>query len=187
MQKRVIISILNWNSAALTMRCIRSLLALDAYPDVQTEIVVTDNGSRAEDHAELRTLLAGLPVPLKRNESNLGFAGGHNGMMQAAINGHADFVWLVNSDAEVTPASLGRMLAVMDDDSRCGAVSPLIVVPGSDKIDFCGARHDWQKLGSVFSKSIEQTRAMEAAYPSDMWLMGAAVMFRVSAIRQTGV
>ena len=187
MQKRVIISILNWNSAAVTMQCIRSLLALESNTAYHTEIVVTDNGSRTEDFAELRATLADLPVTLKRNDNNLGFAGGHNGMMQAAIDGNADFVWLVNSDAEVTPTSLNRMLALMEGDPACGAVSPLIVVPGSDKIDFCGARHDWQKLGSVFSESIEQTREMEKAHPADMWLMGAAVMFRVSAIGLTGV
>ena len=187
MQKRIIVSILNWNSAAVTLQCIRSLVALESDVAYQAEIVVTDNGSRPDDYQVLCAALADLPVTLKRNETNLGFAGGHNGMMQAAIDGNADFVWLVNSDAEVTPASLNRMLALMDSDSACGAVSPVIVVPGSDKIDFCGARHDWQKLGSVFSESVEQTRNMEKAHPTDMWLMGAAVMFRVSAIRQTGV
>lgn len=187
MQTRVIISVLNWNSAAVTLQCVHSLLALESSAAYQGEIVVTDNGSRPDDYQALRGALTGLPVTLKRNEINLGFAGGHNSMMQAAIDGKADFVWLVNSDAEVTPGSLGRMLAVMDSDPACGAVSPVIVVPGSDKIDFCGARHDWQKLGSVFSESIQQTRDMEKAHPVDMWLMGAAVMFRISAIRQTGL
>ena len=187
MQKHVIISILNWNSASLTMKCIESLLALEPAVSCRTEIVVTDNGSHEMDYATLQTALDGLPVSLIRNRSNLGFAGGHNGMIEVAIKGNADFVWLVNSDAEVTPTSLNRILRLMESDRQCGAASPVILVPGSDRIDFCGARHDWKKLGSVFSESVEETLKMEATYPDDMWLMGAAVMFRISALRQTGV
>ena len=99
--RRVLASILNWNSAASTIECVDSLLRQRLPAGVALEIWVIDNGSAAPDVALLAEWLAGRPVQLRREASNHGFAGGHNLALQHALASGVDFAWLVNSDAEV--------------------------------------------------------------------------------------
>lgn len=186
--RRILISVLNWNCSDETAACVRSLTALENRAGHVLEIVVIDNGSRPEEWARLQQSLDRAAVTLLRNEQNLGFAGGHNIALRQALDSGADYAWLVNSDALIKPASLDRLVALIDSDPRCGAASPLVLARDDESvIDFCGARHDWAAMASVNSTSIEETRRMEAQYPGDMWLMGAALMLRVSALREVGL
>jgi GT2 family glycosyltransferase len=186
--RRILISVLNWNCSDETVACVRSLEQLENRGRHQCDIVVIDNGSRDEDWAGLQRGLDGAALTLLRNEQNLGFAGGHNIALRRALDSGADYVWLVNSDAVVKPDSLDHLVALIDADPRCGAASPLVLARDDESvIDFCGARHDWAAMASVSSTSVEETRRMEAQHPRDMWLMGAALMLRVEALRQVGL
>lgn len=182
------ISVLNWNCTEETSACVNSLLALRNEGGHALDIVVIDNGSRPDEWTRLQDGLRNLPLTLLRNENNMGFAGGHNLALQRAIDGDADYIWLVNSDAVVKRESLDKLVQLIDADPRCGAASPLILARDDESvIDFCGARHDWAAMASVSSTSIEETRRMEAQYPQEMWLMGAALMLRVAALREVGL
>ncbi|MCC2973042.1 glycosyltransferase family 2 protein [Massilia sp. IC2-476] len=186
--RRILISVLNWNCSDETAACVRSLAALKNRAGHLLDIVVIDNGSRAEEWTRLQQSLAGADLSLLRNEQNLGFAGGHNIALRRALDSGADYAWLVNSDAVVKPDALDRLVELIDADPRCGATSPLILARDDESvIDFCGARHDWPAMASVSSTSVEETRQMEAQYPRDMWLMGAALMLRVEALREVGL
>lgn len=186
-QRTVLISILNWNTADLTVECVNSVLALEAGPAVTVQVMVIDNGSRAEEWASLQRQLSERPVTLRRQESNLGFAGGHNVAIDIAIEQQLDFIWLVNSDTLIEPTVLTKLLAIMDEDARCGAVSPVVrAAHDAARIDFCGAQHDWKNLESHRPDTIEEVRRLETANPDDMWLAGTVVLFRVEALRQVG-
>jgi len=185
---RILISVLNWNCSDETAACVRSLAALENRGGHRLCVVVIDNGSRPEEWHKLQVNLAGAEVELLRNELNLGFAGGHNIALRRAVEEGYDYAWLVNSDAVAKPESLDRIVDLIDADPRCGAVSPLILARDDENvIDFCGARHDWAAMASVSSKSVEETRRMERDYPREMWLMGAALMLRVQALREVGL
>jgi len=186
--RRILISVLNWNCTDETMACVRSLTELDNTVGHALDIVVIDNGSRPEEWHRLQDNLRGASLTLIRNDANLGFAGGHNIALRRALDSGADYAWLVNSDALVKPDSLELVVALMEGDLRCGAASPLILARDDESvIDFCGARHDWTALASVSSTSVEETRRMEAEYPDEMWLMGAALMLRVESLREVGL
>lgn len=185
---RILISVLNWNCTEETVACIRSLEALENRGGYQLDIVVIDNGSRKGEWDRLQGSLQGDALTLVRNEVNLGFAGGHNIALRRALDSGADYAWLVNSDAIVKPDSLDKIVALIDADPQCGAASPLILARDDESvIDFCGARHDWASMSSVSATSIEEARAMEASHPRDVWLMGAALMLRVAALREVGL
>jgi GT2 family glycosyltransferase len=185
--RTVVVSVLNWNTAQLTADCVASILKLEHDDALRLEVVVLDNGSRADDWQQLQASLDGR-VTLVRQERNLGFAGGHNVTMRMAIERGADFVWLVNSDSILEPSSMNKLVAAFDADPRCGATSPVIRALHDERlIDFCGARHDWKNLGSVRSRSVEEARALEAQGMEDMWLAGTIVMFRVAALKQVGL
>jgi GT2 family glycosyltransferase len=186
--RRILISVLNWNCTDETTACVRSLTALNNEAGHELDIVVIDNGSRPEEWQGLQDSLRGERLTLLRNDANLGFAGGHNIALRRALDSGADYAWLVNSDAIVKSDALDKVAALMESDPRCGAASPVILARDDESvIDFCGARHDWAALASVSSTSIEETRQMEAQYPRDMWLMGAALMLRASALREVGL
>lgn len=156
-------------------------------PALALSVVVIDNGSGEADY---RALQQGMDrqTTLLRQESNLGFAGGHNIAMRMAVDQGVDFIWLVNSDALIDPDCLQRMLALIQSCPDCGAVSPLVVALDDDaEIDFCGARHDWKTLETPRATSVEEARRWEQETPGTMWASGTAVMYRVAALRQVGL
>lgn len=188
MPRTVLVSILNWNTAQLTIDCVASVLKLEHDAAVHLQIVVLDNGSRPDDWDCLRAGLDPKRVTVLRQERNLGFAGGHNVAMRLALDQGADFVWLINSDSILEAASMTRLIAAFDADPACGAASPVIRALHDERlIDFCGARHDWKNLDSIRSASVEEARRLEALGMEDMWLAGTVIMFRTAALRQVGL
>jgi GT2 family glycosyltransferase len=108
--------------------------------------------------------------------------------MRMAIDQGSDFIWLVNSDAVIDPACLDQLLALIQSRPDCGAVSPLVLALDDDaEIDFCGARHDWQQLETARASSVEEAQRWEHETPETMWTSGTVVMYRVAALRQTGM
>jgi len=186
--RSVLISVLNWNGAVDTIACVKSLLAMENPVGHRLQIVVIDNGSSFDNWEILQEHLGGLNVKLLRQEENLGFAGGHNLALQMAMQQNVDYTWLVNNDSIVKPGALHALVATIDANPRCGVVSPLVLALEDESIiDFCGARHDWPNLNSISCTSVAEAREMEQAFPQDMWLMGAAIMLRVAAVREVGM
>lgn len=187
-RQSVLVSILNWNSAELTLKCVESVFSLVLPAHVSVQLMVVDNGSSAADHQLLRAGLQGTAVALVRNEVNLGFTGGHNLAIAQALNRKIDFIWLLNSDARANKETLAQLLAQMNAAPRCGASSPLIVRLGRpDIIDFAGAVHEWALLDSIRPLELTKARALSAARPGDIWIVGTAILFRCAALREVGL
>ena len=101
----VMISVINWNGAAMTIRCLRSLGRLD-YPHFQP--VVVDNASRDDSVAQIQ---AAFPdTPIIRSAENLGFAGGHRLALERAKQGGAELLWMLNNDAVAEPDALSALV-----------------------------------------------------------------------------
>ncbi len=183
----VLVSILNWNKPEDTVRCVRALRSTLESSTVEVSLLLIDNGSRREC-VEALQVLEGLPnVRIHYEPENLGFAGGHNIAIRQAIAEGTDFIWLLNSDAEVGDDTLARLVDAMADRPRCGALSPMIVAAhDAAAIDFCGAVHDWPRLRSLRTSSLEESRRLQHEHPQDMWVTGTAVLLRVEALRETG-
>lgn len=184
----VLVSVLNWNSAEVTLECLSSLMRIRIEPSVSVRLVVIDNGSDEADYHRLADGLDQGRVMLLRQKVNAGFAGGHNVATRIALEDGIDFIWLVNSDAVVDADCLSRLVALMQVRPDCGATSPVIVSLGNDaEIDFCGARHDWGRLECERATSIAEARRWEAETPEAMWLAGTVVLYRVAALKQVGM
>ncbi|WP_394790059.1 glycosyltransferase family 2 protein [Rhodoferax sp.] len=185
---RTIISILNWNTADSTVACVSAVLATLSN-DLNVKIIVLDNGSAAADWASLQAQMPQDPrIEVLREEQNLGFAGGHNVVARIALRNEVDFIWLLNSDATVTPDVLQKLLRTLHGEPRCGAVSPVIYATHDHAIvDFCGAMHDWDALESTRTSKPEEARALEARFPTEMWLHGTAPLYRMRALAEVGL
>ncbi|MFN8050846.1 MAG: glycosyltransferase [Acidimicrobiales bacterium] len=119
---RVRVVVLNWNSAELTRRCVRSLLATD-YPADALDIVVVDNGSIDGSVAVLRRLFPQVRIQL--NGENLGFGEGCNRAMRDRAG--VDAIALVNNDATVEPGWLWPLVDALRTNPGVGAVSPKLL------------------------------------------------------------
>ena len=110
-QQRVVISIVAWKGADLTIACLRSIEPeLDSVPG--TRVIVVDNaspdGSAERVECAIRDYGWGTWATLIRAPGNHGFAAGNNIAIRAMLaHEHpAEFVLLLNPDTLVRPGAL---------------------------------------------------------------------------------
>ena len=117
---RVHAAIVTYNRGALLVECLRALLA-QTIPVAR--IVVIDNAST--DGTPERLAATGLlehpRVSYQRQERNSGGAGGYSRAVEFARK-DADWVWVMDDDAEARPDSLERLLASPWAQDRSTAV-----------------------------------------------------------------
>ena len=118
----VSIVVLNWNKAQLTIECLKSLF--EHTQGIRYEIIVVDNGSRAEEFAVLSEYKG--PHRLLRLGVNRFFGEGNNLGAELA---KGEFVMFMNNDVTVTPSWLLPLIEVFRDHPECGAAGPKFVYP----------------------------------------------------------
>ena len=130
----VVAAVINYNTAALTRRCTRSLVEAGV-----PRILVLDNASAAEDFRRLvREHSGDEAVRIIRSEENLGFAQGSNDLIDEALRDAAcGRVLLVNSDATVDAQGLAACLAEMHTGAH-DLMGGRMLKPGSDTVDSLG-------------------------------------------------
>lgn len=101
----VSIVVLNWNGREDTLECIESVRAI-TYPNY--EVIVVDNGSTDGSVAAIKKKFSDLRV--LETGRNLGYAGGNNVGIQAALSQGAEFVLLLNNDTVVAPDLLDEFV-----------------------------------------------------------------------------
>ena len=120
--RRLAAVVVNHRTPADTALAVRSLLASERRLDA---IVVVDNDSAADLQAIAPTWAA--QVQYIHTGRNLGFAGGANAGVRAALDADAEAVFLLNSDAEVSPACVGRLDDALDAAPQAGIAAPLLL------------------------------------------------------------
>lgn len=121
-RERVVSIILNWNGAALTAACLRSLAGLGE--GVDHVPLVVDNGSTDGSVARLRSEFPELWIV--ETGANLGFGGGVNHGIAAALSAGADFLWLLNNDTTVDTDALRELVAALRTRPEAGFAASLI-------------------------------------------------------------
>ncbi len=113
--------ILNWNAAADTIRCVGEVTS---WTRLKPTIWVVDNGS-TDGSSEL--IARECPdVHLIRNRTNLGFAGGNNRGITAALSAGDAPILLLNNDAIVDEADVIRLQGTLQADPKIGFIGPLL-------------------------------------------------------------
>jgi GT2 family glycosyltransferase len=115
-------------------------------------------------------------IDLLQSPKNLGFGGGCNiGIRQAVAQG-ADYVWLVNSDAQVAPDALSWMVELADKDHQLGAVGSVIYEMNTpDQIQLWG--------GGEVNLWLGRSHHRMSSGPVD-FVSGASMLLRVEALRE---
>jgi GT2 family glycosyltransferase len=109
----------SWNTREYLAACLAHLAAAEKPP---TEVIVVENGSSdgsrelvEREHPDVRLLV---------NARNEGFARGSNQGMRAA---RGRYVLLLNTDTEVAPDAIARLVRFLDEHPEHAAVAPRLV------------------------------------------------------------
>lgn len=131
--------VVSWNARDTTLSCLHNLAG--SLP-ADCVVHVVDNGSSdgsadavAEQHADVR---------LHRQDANLGFAGGANVGIAAALADGADFVLLQNNDALMESRTVPALLAAAGRHPDAGLYGGRIYRDrAGDVLWCCGVRMGW--------------------------------------------
>ena len=185
------IIIVNWNVKALLRQSLQSILSSQYEGEI--EVIVVDSasadGSAAMVEAEFPT------VKLIASSENLGYAGGNNVGVAAAVG---DYLFILNPDTTLFADTLTQLMAYMQAHPTVGVVGPQLRWPDGT---VQSSRRRFPTLGSLFWEStlleqwLPQNRAAKryklADQPADQpqpvdWLVGAALFIRREAWRAAG-
>jgi GT2 family glycosyltransferase len=183
---KVDVVVVAYNSRDTLRVCIEPLAHLP-----WVDVTVVDNAC-PEDSARL---VEDLPVRIVRSSRNGGFAYGCNLGM---ANGSAEFVLLLNPDAEIDAGSLAVLVDALRTDPSLAAVGPHIVDEAGDVIF---SQHRFPRLRFTYAQGLFLHRAMlGAAWADDAirnpeaytrpgtadWISGCCVLLRRAAIASVG-
>jgi GT2 family glycosyltransferase len=171
--------VVDWNGAALTRACLGALAGVRH--DGALDVVLVDNGS--DDPTALAALADPPRVRVLRLAHNVGFGAGCNAGIRVALDGAADWIWLVNNDAAPEPGALAAMLAHGATDPTIGAVGCVI----DESPDGGPARRVYGGGDVSFVSGLPRHRhAPHADAPVD-YLCAASVLVRRQALARTGL
>ena len=121
----LLIVIVNYKTASLTINCLRSLVSeVQSLPKVS--VVVVDNASDDDSVEQIKIAIEtenwGNWVSLLPSKHNGGYAFGNNLAIRQALqsNKPPDYFLLLNSDTEVRPEALDVLLAFMEQHPTVG-------------------------------------------------------------------
>ncbi len=118
---------INWNLADETLACVQSLLDAGVEPG---RIWVVDNGSQDDSVARLEATF-GDRIRLLAEPENLGFAGGNNRAIAAALaeegEHRAEWLLLINNDTVVAPDFFDRLDEAIQAHPDVRILAPLIL------------------------------------------------------------
>ena len=122
-----------------------------------------------------------------RLKENRGFAGANNVGMEKAIKWGADYIYLLNQDTEVDPEFLTRAVEVAEERPTAGSIQSLLLLhPDRDLVNSWGNAIHF--LGFGYSLGYRQPKTeVEDTVQDIVYASGAAVLFRVEALRRVGL
>lgn len=182
----VSVVIVNWNTRELLRACLDSL-PWDS-ERVRIEAIVVDNAS--EDGSAEMVAEQFPQARLIRNRENVGFVRANNQGLRAATG---EFLFMLNSDTEVRPGAIERLVEVLASDERIGAVGPRLLntdgTPQSNTGPFPSVIHRF--LPSRFETRYQCDLKRRVRESPDhvapvAWLAGAALMTRHDVLKRVG-
>jgi GT2 family glycosyltransferase len=117
------IIIINYNTSALTINCIESIIEFES--DKIKEFIIVDNASREEDYDNLTKKLNKIDnITFIRSKINLGFAAGN---MLGFQNATGNYYAFINSDVLFVSPVFEDMSAFMEKNKTVGVCGPQIL------------------------------------------------------------
>lgn len=181
---KVSVILLNLNSYDDTRDCLLSLRKV-LYANFET--IVVDNGSSDDSSPRLRREFP--EIKLIVNPKNLGFTGGNNLAIEAALKNEAAYIILLNNDTVVDPNFLSRLVAVGETDPRIGILAPKILyATDPQRIWFAGGFVSCRSglYGHIGQDELDAAGKFSRVQETD-WITGCAFFVKASVFREVGL
>lgn len=170
--------VLHYKGLEDTLACLESLRA-SRYAALK--IYAVDNGSTdalGTAHPHTRLISTG---------ANLGYAGGNNAGIRAALEHGCDAVFLVNNDTLLDAGCVASLTHTLAEHPRIGIIGPMVYTFGqSQVIGSAGGAIDWRRADAVNVGAGETDRGQYAARLVD-FVHGCGLMITRAAIERCGL
>lgn len=174
------IVLLNWNATEDTIHCIQSM---QNWQSLKIDIWVVDNNSQ---NSTANQITQECPqAHLLRSPINLGFAGGNNYGIKAALEARPNVpILLLNNDASLTEMTALKMIETLTTRSDYGCVGPLLVSPPpTEALISAGGKDIAHCINTHFLKPPVSTPIYEVAYvPGTVALLRAEIFTNVGLL-----
>ena len=199
---KVLVVIVNYRTAGLTIDCLRSLVDEVAAVGGGCKVVVTDNASGDDSLARIENAIQTngwsswarfVPLP-----TNGGFAWGNNKAIEPALRGSdpPEFIYLLNPDTLMRPGGIRELVKFLEKNPKVGIGGGATVdgqgTPLSTGFRFhsvLGELEGSLRIGvasQILHKHIVATGAHRKAEAVD-WVVGASMMVRRKVFDDVGV
>ncbi|MBP1043659.1 glycosyltransferase family 2 protein [Vagococcus sp. BWB3-3] len=181
-QRRVAIIVLNYNNAADTVECLKSINQL-TYDNYHT--IVVDNHSTDDSISVLQREYPSLD--LIASSINGGYAYGNNLAIKRARQEEYDYVCILNNDVIVEPDFLSQLVTYGNEHPEAGVIGPRICEYEDDSlIESAGSTVDlnYGKVTRLFHKENEEV-VQGRIIPCD-YIGGACMLVSMEVINQVG-
>ena len=176
--------ILNWNGKRFLEQFLPGVISNTL--SVDTSVILADNGS---DDDSVKWVTDNHPeVQVIRLDGNYGYAGGYN---RALSQVEAEYYILLNSDVEVEPGWVDKIITFMDMHPNVGACQPKIRSYASrDMFEYAGAAGGYiDRLGYPFCRgrifdTVEEDRGQYDDTREIFWASGSCIAVRGAAFDQ---
>lgn len=169
--------IVHWRHPEETLGCLADLRGVDG-----VRAIVVDNGGSPPIRERLPA-----DVEVVRSEHNVGYAGGANLGIRAALVGGAAIVAVLNDDARVLPGAWAAAATMLASDPRIAVVGPKVQLrdePGA--LWLAWGDVTWrQSLVALHGDRVPDGPAFAAVRDVD-WIAGCAMWLRADALRALG-
>lgn len=147
-------------------------------------IWVVDNGSADGSAKKVAGRHPGVQVI--RLDENLGWSGGNNVGIRAALAEGAEWVWLLNNDTEAKPDCLKRLMDYAQAHPGAQVLSPVVkCADPPDRVWFQGGKVDSRRLEVECCESIDEfSRLGGEKWP---YISGCAMLVHRDVFRRIGL
>ena len=179
-QPKVYTIVLNYNNFSDTVETLQSIQELE-YDN--NHILLVENSTKKEIPERIRLLFPVLEII--ENERNLGYAGGNNVGIRAAMTHGAEYIFVINNDVALQPDVLEKLVFAMQSDQTAAACQPLVTYyDDKNKIWSAGTRL-FLGYPRLFYKG--KSKHVRGTKKPPFGLVGCAILFRAKSLQEIGL
>jgi len=171
--------VVNWRQERATVECARRLLG---WRLLAPAVTVVDNASGAAAVARLREALPGARV--LANPTNAGFGAAVN---RALATTDAEFVLLLNNDAELGEDAAGELLAFLVAHPEAAVAGPVLEAAAPPHEVIAAGGRDPGRHGRTHARAAERAAELAAGRPYRVdYVPGTAALLRRAPLAAIG-
>ncbi|WP_214041230.1 glycosyltransferase family 2 protein [Methanoculleus sp.] len=176
----VYVVVLNYNNLRDTVETIRSVLELQ-YGNFK--VLLVENST---DHAVIDAIRVQFPdIEILETGRNLGYAGGNNAGILHAMEQEPDYIFVLNNDVSVEPGALATLVHELETHRDCAACQPLVMYSENPDAIWSAGTEMYLGYPRLYLKNGSRSAEQPAKPP--FGLVGCALLFRASALRDIGL